>query len=867
MKKFLLSLMALFMGVTTASFAGESGPHTWNGYNKTLTLKKDTVITFSYVAAGEGTLYIYTDNQKSTDNVSLTLTGGKYVDGAIAAEDSFQGVEAYENGLGFYSWIKVKKDDEIRFTISTPKDAEGSSTRFTLKKLFFGKNVGGDSWENAIALSDQKVDIPIYKNEGAEVIDTLDLSYATYCKFTAPSDGIATILTSENVVYCIETKHLGNPEHGFTSVVQDAETDDHEFVVSEGVEYIVVVPNIRPSSMTFKMTDKKVGQSPRFPKTISEFPTTVDLVAGDNYYAFSRELTDSTSMLVVDVAAGWKDSIIYMENHLERSTELAADMVTGSATTFVKNVDPRFLSGSSVIVNFKLSSADKFDAAAKLSIRKATEGESFEQALPFVNKQVVFGAPGEYWCVYTSDMDGEYSFTATGGTIKHVNFVAGIEQKVADNLYRLRKGQTIYVCVVTTRGNAQLSISGEEIIPGDYRDAAVPFNLGETVTFESRGKDFFYSFVAKENGLAYFQSPDYSVHFYEENGGEGQLNPITITEVTKIYDKNGKHIGDSITYNYELTIDAGKTYIMEVGTANGKKGELISVTSRFEVPVFGDVCATAIEIKNLNDTIEVAYKFDKITWFKITAEKTGYMHMFAKLGQAGNMSTQVGDCDSKSVNADSDGSKNNSYMGGYEATKVYVNEGETVYISVKTGRSNDEKQFGKNFYLVVAEPRAGENEQVAIEAEPYTEYTIMSGDNAYHQWYTFTLPAGKNATISILCSGKNYNGLTFYKEDMSTMSSYKGDFVQTTVMDGTTTIGKTYEFAATDADRTFYIYTPIITGDLPVIWKIEGEGLDTDIAVEEVADKTPVIYDLMGRRVENPSKGIYIINGVKRVIK
>ena len=867
MRKFYYLLLMLFMGVTTAAFAGESGPHTWNGNNKTLTLRKDTVITFSYVAAGEGTLYIYTDNQKSTDNVSLTLTGGKYVDGAIAAEDSFQGVEAYENGLGFYSWIKVEKDDEIRFTISTPKDAEGSSTRFTLKKLFFGKNVGGDSWENAIALSGQKVDIPIYKNEGAEVIDTLDLSYATYCKFTAPSDGIATILTSENVFYCIEKEHLGNPDYSFTSVVQDAETDDHEFVVSGGVEYIVVVPNIRPSSMTFKMTDKKVGQSPRFPKTISEFPTTVDLVAGDNYYAFSRELTDSTSMLMVDVAAGWKDSIIYMENHLERSTELAADMVTGSATTFVKNVDPRFLSGSSVIVNFKLSSADSFDAAAELSIRKATEGESFEQAISFVDDKVVFGAPGEYWCVYTSDMDGEYSFTATGGTIKHVNFVAGIEQKVADNLYRLRKGQTIYVCVVTTRGNAQLSISGEEIIPGDYRDAAVPFNLGETVTFESRGKDFFYSFVAKENGLAYFQSPDYSVHFYEENGGEGQLNPITITEVTKIYDKNGKHIGDSITYNYELTIDAGKTYIMEVGTANGKKGELISVTSRFEVPVFGDVCATAIEIKNLNDTIKVDYKFEKITWYKITAKKTGYMHMFAKLGQAGNMSTQVGDCDSKSVNADSDGSKNNSYMGGYEATKVYVNEGETVYISVKTGRSNDEKQFGKNFYLVVAEPRAGENEQVAIEAEPYTEYTIMSGDNAYHQWYTFTLPAGKNATISILCSGKNYNGLTFYKEDMSTMSSYKGDFVQTTVMDGTTTIGKTYEFAATDADRTFYIYTPIITGDLPVIWKIEGEGLDTDIAVEEVADKTPVIYDLMGRRVENPSKGIYIINGVKRVIK
>ena len=858
MRKFYYLLLMLFMGVTTAAFAGESGPHTWDGKNKMLTLKRDTVITFSYVAAEEGTLYIYTDNQKSTDNVSLTLTGGKYENGTIAVENSLQDVGPYENGLGFYSWIKVEKDDEIRFTISTPKNAEGSSTRFTLKKLFFGKNVGGDSWENAIALSGQKVDIPIYKNEGEEVIETLDLSYATYCKFTAPSDGIATILTSENVVYCIEKEHLGNPEHGFTSVVQDAETDDHEFVVSGGVEYIVVVPNTRLSSMTFEMTGKKVGQSPRFPKTISKFPITVDLVAGDNYYAFSRELTDSTSMLVVDVAAGWNDSIMYMENHLERSKELAADMVTGSATTFVKNVDPRFLSGSSVIVNFRLSSADRFDAAAELSIRKATEGESFEQALPFVNKQVAFGAPGEYWSVYTSDMDGEYSFTATGGTIKHVNFVAGVEQKVADNLYRLRKGQTIYVCVVTTRGNAGLSISGKEIIPGDYRDAAVPFNLGETVTFESRGKDFFYSFEAAENGLAYFQSVGYSVHFYEENSEGGQLNPIVTTDASD---------DTAVKYSYELAVDAGKTYIMEVGTANGTKGEQVTVTTRFEVPVFGDVCATAIEINSLNDTIEVDYKFEKITWYKITAKKTGYMHIFAKLGQAGNMSTQVGDCDSKSVNAGSDDSKTNAYMGGYEADRVYVNEGETIYICAKTGHSNDEAQFGKGFYLVVAEPRVGENEEVAIEAEAYKEYTILSGKNAYHQWYTFTLPAGKNATISILCSGKNYNNLTFYKGDMSTMSSYKKDFVQTTVTDGTTTIGRTYEFAATDADRTFYIYTPIITGDLPVIWKIEGEGLDTDIAVEEVADETPVIYDLMGRRVENPSKGIYIINGVKRVIK
>jgi hypothetical protein len=52
----------------------------------------------------------------------------------------------------------------------------------------------------------------------------------------------------------------------------------------------------------------------------------------------------------------------------------------------------------------------------------------------------------------------------------------------------------------------------------------------------------------------------------------------------------------------------------------------------------------------------------------------------------------------------------------------------------------------------------------------------------------------------------------------------------------------------------------------PVIWKIICDD-NTDIEVEEVVPETTLIYDLMGRRVENPGKGIYIINGVKRVIK
>ena len=117
MRKFYYLLLMLFAGVTATAFAGESGPHTWDGKNKILTLKRDTTLTFSYVAAEKGTLYIYSDNQGSGDNVPLTLQGGWYHDGAYDADSPLQDVGPYENGLGLYGWINVLDGDEIRFMV------------------------------------------------------------------------------------------------------------------------------------------------------------------------------------------------------------------------------------------------------------------------------------------------------------------------------------------------------------------------------------------------------------------------------------------------------------------------------------------------------------------------------------------------------------------------------------------------------------------------------------------------------------------------------------------------------------------------------------------------------------------------------
>lgn len=88
----------------------------------------------------------------------------------------------------------------------------------------------------------------------------------------------------------------------------------------------------------------------------------------------------------------------------------------------------------------------------------------------------------------------------------------------------------------------------------------------------------------------------------------------------------------------------------------------------------------------------------------------------------------------------------------------------------------------------------------------------------------------------------------------------------------------------TDAEGKATLDIPFSTGyfgSLPVyingtdnMVTLEGATTDTEITlihsgIEEIssADNAAVVYDLLGRRVNNPTKGIYIVNGKKTVIK
>lgn len=869
MKKFLHSLLILFMGINVAAVAQQQEAAeitAWDGSDMAIEIRRGDTLTFEYTAAAQGTLYVYADDQKSADYLTVGISGGVFLDGAY--DENFKledtGFFDEDNQTGVHGKIELYSGEKLRFALTAPEDSYGKKSSFTLKSKFITGNMGSSS--NPVELKqNQKATLATFKNS----TESLDETHATYCKFTAPSDGVASIYTKQYLVYIVEEELFGTKD--FTRVAESQRTNyEHEFVVTKDQSYIVAVPNSRFVDVTFKMTYDRLGLAPEFPIEISEFPVTLNPVKGNNYYRFSHELIGDNIIMEVAAAEGWDGVIDYMETvewKDEVSTELTSDSVSGSAATFYKNVDIRFLLGDAVTVNFKVTDGT---AAATLSLREPAAGESFETAVAATAGENTFSASGrDYWFAYTAEADAVYHFT-TNGTLKHVNLVAGVELMIADNVYRFHKGETVYVCVSGTEESNTFIIGYEEIVAGDYCDNPIFFKLGEDITIQGRGVDNFHSFTAEENGFALFTSPGWSVHFRSECGGYRLDCQPVITE------KGGLEEDDEtyeVTYTYKLPVEAGQNYIVEVEGVS----EDIVITTGFEAPVAGDVCATAIAIETLNDTIKLDYAFGVEKWYKLTADKSGYFTIYAKLGYAANMKTKVGSCDANETNAPTDNSHDNAYMAGYKAAKVYVEEGETLYIYTKTGSENDEVEelFGKDFYIVptFAEPRPGEDVAVAIAVETGKEYEVMTNTDGYEQWYSYIIPAGKEMTATLSATVKFIsNSLSFYKEDKTTsMSAYKGDYTQTNITnDDNVIIGKSYYFAPADDQRTIYIKVSTVNAMYaPVVWSIacDDNGLNTDVETPAVTHEAPVIYDLMGRRVENPGKGIYIINGVKRVIK
>ena len=82
------------------------------------------------------------------------------------------------------------------------------------------------------------------------------------------------------------------------------------------------------------------------------------------------------------------------------------------------------------------------------------------------------------------------------------------------------------------------------------------------------------------------------------------------------------------------------------------------------------------------------------------------------------------------------------------------------------------------------------------------------------------------------------------------------------------------EWTINDVDRSIPVYVPaasIVTYEEAEYWyefEIVGIGTETGIDNSEIKNqKSEIIHDLHGRRVQEPAKGLYIVNGRKVLVK
>jgi hypothetical protein len=615
------------------------------------------------------------------------------------------------------------------------------------------------------------------------------------------------------------------------------------------------------------MTSNRLGENCKAPIALTEFPATLNLVKGNNFYSLDLNNIGEKYIMEVTTTTGWDGSITYMNNCDYESSELLPVDVKGIAMKQTLNLDPLFV-GSELIINYNLSSPTAMNAATTLNLREAAEGECMDKAKAIGAGETAFGSEvRDYWFVYTSSKDAELS-VATTGTFKHILYSRnGGNIMNGDNKYRLSEGQSIYICVTATEGKNTITLTEKTIEAGDYCDMPIIFSLGEDIVIKDRGDDVmnYRQFTAEKSGFAIFETTsknviDYywSIYFRTECSGK------TISYVRGDITDNK---GNVTARSYKIPVTEGTSYLFEIMSFANDGADVI-FTTRLEEANEGDICATAITIAQLGDTIAIANTPESTVWHKYVADRTGFYTTYAKLGRGSNLKVKVGDCDADEINGADDSRYSNAYMAGYKYCKVYVEKGQTLYIST-TINADPGDTDGNNYYIVptFAEARPGERFADPIEAQPGVEYTLTTGADGFETWYVYTLPANREVTITISSSMKNYSSLTFYKDEKTSLSAYKEDFVQTNITNAEGAIvGKSYLFATEGAERTIYIKAPIATIAEPVVWQIVDEGMDVENIIAPQTQET-VIYDLMGRPIAEPGKGIYIINGKKVVIK
>lgn len=855
MKKLYQILALCMMFIATAANAQESSSVTfWDGSSTTVSLKAGETKTFQYTAEGTGSFYIIAKTQTTT--LPVDITGGVWLDGSYDESLAFEVTDKYDNGTGIYANITVWEGDLIRFNLSAAADATESETEFTMTSLFFNRWYGGNSFDNPIELErDVTKTLPVCKNQSS--IFNTDYPYTTYCSFTAPSNGVASIYTEEYLVYYLEEEYFDGM-HEMKYSVQDAKTNDHEFIVEEGKKYIIMLPLTRPSEATFKMTSTRVGEVCNNPIVIKSSQS-LDLAKGDNWFKIDAQELGVANFMEMQVAAGWNGSINFYNDCDMASDVISAKTISNAAVTYNENIDPNFTGTRELYLNIKVTNVESIKNAITLELREAKEGEACSSAIPVTEKTTSFEAAARnYWFQYTAKSTANLTIKAEGCDVMYAvsNCAMNALTQRADGSYRVNEGDNVLVCLsVAEAGTKKISFEENELVMGDDCDNPIDFALGTTMTIQNPGEAIkFYRFTATESGYAVIKTTceEWVTNYWSVNIKD-DCNGYALDYIRSEYeDENTGALGLS----YKWAITAGKSYIIEISQFETAQKEF-TIESQYEAAVGGTSCETALAIESLNEKISLPFIPENILWYTYTADKSGFYTVHVKLGRGCTMQVKVGDCAAQTVNSTNDNSFSDAYMKGYKMCKVYVEEGTPFFVYTKTNSELSElEENEESYYLSVtfAEARPGEYFGLPIQAEKGVAYTLPTGDENYDKWYVYTIPANTEEVFTVTSDIVPVMGsLGLYQNEKTTYvatTAYR-DGVYTMVSNKNADnkiINKTYTFEPSAEGYVVYIktsYQKNLTS-----WYI-GQ---TPVGIDEVKEGISInIYP-------NPSSGIFYVN-------
>lgn len=864
MRKVYLLFVMLLMSLTATVSAqeGESTVTNWDGSAKSITLKSGEAQTFSYQADAKGTFYVFCKDQSINSSLKVSLSGGWWADGDYVADSPLQNVSSYENGLGFYGTISVWDGDLIRFTLQASENSENpeATVSFTLESLFFDSSVKGSSWESPIDLTvGGGMTIPVYTNHETDFFN--GFSNLTFCRFTAPSDGVVNVRSAQyEILYMQEDLFDGSTR--FSSAIESNTTQyAHEFAVTKDKAYLVAIPNARPDYIGLNMVADRIGESCSFPIEVGTLPTSLNLVKGHNWVKMDVSDLGEQTMLELAISAGWNGTITYWQSCLVQQEEtLGSDSATCEAKTFYKNLDPNFtLNNDYQYIDIYVKDVESIENGVSLSLRAPQAGETCAMAIPVTSGETTISGPArDYWYVYTPTKDGEITLSCTALLSRIQTSCEGSNQLdlKGEHTYRVYAEQPVLINVrKSSTDDKSLTITEQAAIPGVYCDYPIDAVIGTDFVVADRltnsGKEFqttYIRFTAEQSGYAVFETSNdawttqyWTLNF--RNECNGRTLPITCTEFE---DPNS----GALSFRYKLAVSEGLTYIFEL-TSSSNGGKNIIATSRYEAAQPGETCEDPIIITELGQNIALTGAADITTWLTYTADKSGF-YTIACCAR-GTRQVLVGDCNASKKTISGDTSYDNYYMRGYGKLKVYVEEGTPFFIYIKTNNTPyvDEATAQEDPFFVnvtFSEPRPGETFAGAIAAEAGVTYDMPTGNDAFDTWYTYTIPAQMEQLIEIGSEVMNYANLTFYNADNTTMSSYKGDFTQESVFNDDNKIcGKKYNFVTGNEPRVVYIYAAVQKS--PITWKISQP---LPVGIQNAQATTLTI-------APNPNNGVFTV--------